>query len=314
MTPKQIKKHFDKICIGQEKAKKALSIATYQHCLRKEGFSPDHSQRSNVLLCGPSGSGKTLLAESMAEVLKVPFVRIDATKLSRTGYIGGDLMSYFADLEMKPDGEYAVIFIDEFDKIKKAKGGDRLDVTGEGLQAELLKLIEGSEISVSVTRKKSDELVEIDTCNMLFILAGAFVGLKDNNPTTTNLVDFGMIPEIVGRIPIRTKLEELSFNDLKKILNKTPLIQSYQDWLKMEGVRLVFSIEAIEEIAKQAIENKTGARGLKAVLEEVLQEAMFLAPSLKGYHRLKITNNNIQGGQIEFVKTRKRKKPKQKVA
>lgn len=341
-SPKDIIKILNDFVIGQDYAKKVLAVAVYNHYKRIDSIGSMTSDgieinKSNILMIGPTGCGKTLLAQTLARILDVPFTMADATSLTEAGYVGDDVENIIArllqaanyDIERTQRG---IVYIDEIDKIaRKSEDGARTrDISGEGVQQGLLKIIEGTVASVPTQpgrKSAQQEYVQVDTRNILFICAGAFSGLekiiqsrgkgssigfgadvrekddterKDifNQVEPEDLIKFGLIPELVGRLPITAPLEGLTKADLIKILTepKNSITKQYQKLFNLDKVDLIFEDEAVEEIAKKAIIRKTGARGLRAIVENILLETMFEIPSKKNVKAVIINKDVVEKG------------------
>lgn len=340
-TPRELFEQLSEHVVGQEETKRALSVAVYNHYKRVSlGEAADSGDvelaKSNIMLLGPTGSGKTLLAQTLARTLKVPFAIADATTLTEAGYVGEDVENILlklitaADFDI-PRAEVGIVYIDEIDKV--ARKAENLsitrDVSGEGVQQALLKIVEGCEASVPPQggrKHPQQELIHIDTTNILFILGGAFVGLPDiiaervgktsigfgsDMPESKRAADaelltqvlpedlhkFGMIPEFVGRIPVVTALKELSEEDLVRVLTepKNALVKQYTVMFKYEDSDLVFEDDALTAIAERAIEHQTGARGLRSICEKALMDVMYELPEYEGHTRVVIRRSDIEG-------------------
>ena len=340
LKPEEIKEFLDQYVIGQEDAKKVLSVAVYNHYKRimAQRDLDVELHKSNILMLGPTGCGKTLLAQSLAKILNVPFAIADATALTEAGYVGEDVENILLKIIQAADGdieraEYGIIYIDEIDKITRKSENPSItrDVSGEGVQQALLKIVEGTVANVPPQggrKHPHQELLQIDTTNILFICGGAFEGIdkiiekridrksigfnaeiagKHENDVDKllrqvlpqDLVKFGLIPELVGRVPVTVALEMLDKNALLRILTepKNAIVKQYEKMLELDGVELIFDKEALSEVADISLKRKTGARGLRAIMESVMMDIMYHAPSDDTLKTCRITAETVRGKQ-----------------
>lgn len=349
-TPHEIKKNLDDYVIGQEAAKKTLSVAVYNHYKRLQSNSNKDKddvelQKSNIVMVGPTGSGKTLLAQTLAKFLDVPFAIADATSLTEAGYVGEDVENCLLKLIQAADfdiakAERGIIYIDEIDKIARKSENPSItrDVSGEGVQQALLKILEGTEANVPPQggrKHPHQEMLQIDTTNILFICGGAFDGIdktirsrrteknmgfgadihKKNEESVeellkeiipTDLQKFGLIPELIGRLPVLVTLNPLDEEAMMHILTepKNALVKQYQKMLGMDDVKLTFTDDALKAIAEEALRRKTGARGLRSIIERIMLDVMFDAPSRKDVEECIVTKESVVDGKAPQLKLR----------
>ena len=338
LKPEEIKEFLDDYVIGQDEAKKVLSVAVYNHYKRimAQRDLGVELNKSNILMLGPTGCGKTLLAQSLAKILNVPFAIADATALTEAGYVGEDVENILLKLIQAADydierAEYGIIYLDEIDKITRKSENPSItrDVSGEGVQQALLKIVEGTVANVPPQggrKHPHQELIQIDTTNILFICGGAFEGIDKSiekridqksigfnaeiaekheddvdkllaQVLPQDLVKFGLIPELVGRVPVTVSLEMLDHDALIRILTepKNAIVKQYQKLLELDGVKLVFDDSALNEIADISLKRKTGARGLRAIMENTMMDIMYRAPSDETLKTCRITGDVVTG-------------------
>ena len=318
--PEEIKAFLDGYVIGQDEAKKVLSVAVYNHYKRiladVEEEDDVELQKSNILLLGPTGCGKTLLAQTLARMLDVPFAIADATTLTEAGYVGEDVENILLKIIQAADGDVAraergIIYIDEIDKITRKSENPSItrDVSGEGVQQALLKIVEGTVAMVPPQggrKHPQQEMIPIDTSHILFICGGAFEGLENallHEVLPQDLIKYGLIPELVGRVPVTVTVQELDKEALVRILTepKSAITKQYQKMLKMDGVELTFDADALDAIAEITLKRKTGARGLRSIMENLMTDVMYHVPSDPTIKKCRITKEVVEGSADPII-------------